>query len=223
MTTNDDAITKDQDALDAEQVNQAPPAYATVEDFNALKDSLTSQFRGLQGTVDRTAAQFDRERADTDRQRRVNALEGQLENAEPATRALLEDRIQEIRSTPAPQQVQQESVTAPQGVDTQAGHRAFLESIDIDPALPGIDWSQNLLDIEGQRAFVKSAVAAKVAATQEVARKLVNIPAPTTVNPPVESPSSTGNGGYRTVDDLYDAYLMREISQERYQEELSRF
>ncbi|KKL69061.1 hypothetical protein LCGC14_2118730 [marine sediment metagenome] len=103
MTTSDDAITKDQTALDAEQATQAPPAYVTVEDFNAMRTELTSQLRGLQGSVDRTASQVSQERADTDRQRRVNALEGQLQDADPATKVLLEDRIQEIRSTPTPQ------------------------------------------------------------------------------------------------------------------------
>lgn len=220
MTTSDDAITKDQTALDAEQATQAPPAYVTVEDFNAMRTELTSQLRGLQGSVDRTASQVSQERADTDRQRRVNALEGQLQDADPATKVLLEDRIQEIRSTPTPQ-VPPEPVVA-QNVDTLAQHRAFLESISINPSLPGIDWAQDLSSAAGQTAFVKSAVNAKVAATQQVAQRQANPPPAVTANPPIESPV-VGNGTYRTAEDALDAMLMHEISHDTYRELLAGF
>ncbi len=239
-----DEVSQAQQELDAQQGNlgqQSAPQYVTAEQMQQLLNQQAQtyerQISGLQSKLD-TGLNAIRRDTQSWAEQKIAGLQTEMgrqqwlaslsEEERRLAQPLLE-AIQQTRPQPAPNP---QPAPQPQpGTDVaqqqwQAVYQ-MVRNMGIDPQTPGIDYqvlTNTALDQNTrEQKFYASVFAAKAKPNGVQAGVQPQQARPQTPNPPINSAAAGRGGGYRTVDEVYDAYNTGRIDTPTFRKEMVPF
>jgi hypothetical protein len=237
-----DALDLDQQSLDVDQGIQDAPAFVPTEQYNQMlqqqqsrNDQLQRHISGLESRMDTRANEVTKQLGDiasasarAEIERREQELLSGIEDPAERDRMKTMLELQNLRNpqvAPVPEQPQVAS--QPQAQQATAADwqqvQSFVQNFGVNPNDPRIQYSiltdTNLSAEQRQQQFLANVgqIAATVTpAAQQGQQQAAPTPTPTRASGPVGT-------GYRSMDDVYDAFNSNQIDTETFKATAAKF
>lgn len=228
-----DPVSQAQEQIDAtlagqpQYLTQAQAQQLIQQAVSAATTPLLSQLRGMEGKLDRglNATRKEAETIATEVLKRhasrqeLDTWYASLDEDDQRKLGPIYRRIAE--QMPQPEQARSNTVTSnvvtEQAVDPYVGAKAIVQSIGLDPNDARINYELlNPGTLAAQTQFMAQVGALLRGAPSSQPRQPGATPKPQSANPPIEG--TPAPGGYRNIDDVRDAYIKGQLSEQQAQQ-----